>query len=110
MDWIRKDIAESLAQLQPGETGAIALWELMQIDPAPWAQQQYCDSGTFWVSAVIGNRCLYFNDVEEGWGWGRFSQWGRVDGYHEDQQEVHYLVRQMHSVCSVVKATQGCTP
>lgn len=97
LEWIRQSVAQSLAQLQPGDAGSRALWELMQITPSTWAQQQYPEDGPHWVVAIMGNRCLYFNDVEGGWGWGRFTQWGQVDGYHRDQMQVHHLLRQMQS-------------
>jgi hypothetical protein len=46
------------------------------------------------VIAILGTRCLYFNHVEGGWGWGHFSEWGRIADYHWQQDEVAHVVNQ----------------
>ena len=49
---------------------------------------------SFWVIAVLGNRCLHFNHVEGGWGWGRFEQWGKISEYHWQDLDIHHVVLQ----------------
>jgi hypothetical protein len=85
------EIAASECEL---DARSLRLWERVRIAPAPWAQHQYPGGEPFWVVAILGNRCLYLNDVEGGWGWGRFSEWGFVGEYHWQQDDIHHAVGQ----------------
>jgi hypothetical protein len=38
---------------------------------------------------------MYFNFVEGGWGWGRYEQWGRIESYHWQQDEIQHVVFQL---------------
>lgn len=42
----------------------------------------------------MGRRCLYFNSVESGWGWGRFDTWGQICEYHWQDLEIQHVVSQ----------------
>ena len=74
-------------------------WERIRVAPAEWRQAQYSPlpaqpAEPFWVVAVMGTRCLYFNHVERGWGWGYFVVWGTVSTYHWQQGELAQVVAQ----------------
>jgi hypothetical protein len=69
-------------------------WERILVKPALWSQDQYPGLASFWVVAILGNRCLYFNEVEKGWGWGRYSEWGRISEYQWQQDELQTIVAQ----------------
>ena len=73
----------------------LCLWEQVKIDPGRWQQNQYVGEGPVWVIAVMGHACLYFNEVEVGWGWGRFEAWGTVSEYHCQQDEIQHSIHQM---------------
>ncbi len=81
------------------------LWEHVRIQPTQWRQEQYAGAGSVWVIAVMGNRCLYFNTIEEGWGWGRFETWGNVTEYHWQQDEIQHSIYQ--SLFAVDHGGQG---
>ena len=69
------------------------LWDRMRIEPERWAQGQYEDLAGFWVVAVLGRRCLYYQPVEAGWGWGRYETWGEISTYHwGDADEINDVV------------------
>jgi hypothetical protein len=70
------------------------LWEMVKVPPSLWTHSQYPGLGPVWVIAILGRRCLYFNFVEEGWGWGGYSSWGRVESYHWQQDEIYHAVFQ----------------
>ncbi len=91
---VEKEIAESECELREPDERAIRLWERIRIAPDRWSQEQYPGGKQFWVIAVLGNRCLYFNEVEGGWGWGRYERWGMISGYHCQQNEIHHIVFQ----------------
>ena len=93
-DELDKEIAASEGKLREPDERAIRLWERMRIEPSRWNQEQYPGVGLFWVIAVIGNRCLYHNEVEGGWGWGRYEQWGKINAYHWQQDDIHHAVFQ----------------
>ena len=89
------EVAEEIAKSERGlDARSLRLWERVRIAPEPWTQHQYPGGQPFWVVAILGNRCLHFNDVEGGWGWGRFSEWGQVGESHCQQDEIHHVVEQ----------------
>lgn len=70
------------------------LWDRVSLEPQRWRAAQYPQKAEVWVVGVLGDRCLYFNEVEGGWGWGRFSEWGRVADFHWEQLEIQHVVAQ----------------
>lgn len=50
--------------------------------PELWQQHPWADEICgFWVVAVMGKSCIYFNDRSQGFALGTFSKWGRIDDY-----------------------------
>ncbi|MEZ4335744.1 MAG: hypothetical protein R3B82_03865 [Sandaracinaceae bacterium] len=70
------------------------LWDRMRIAPQRWTQTYYSALPEVWVVAVVGTRCLLWNPVESGWGWGRFETWGVVREMHWQQDEIQHVVYQ----------------
>jgi hypothetical protein len=91
---VKKEIEESEFKLLGSDKRAIRLWDRVRIVPDRWSQEQYPGVGKFWVIAILGNRCLYFNKVEGGWGWGRYERWGKISSYHCQQDEIQHVVFQ----------------
>jgi hypothetical protein len=83
--------ATAVAELGDRE---LRLWQRIAVTPARWKQQQYPGDGPVWVVGVMGRRCLYFNHMEGGWGWGRFEEWGSVGEYHWQDLEIQHVVSQ----------------
>jgi hypothetical protein len=94
------EVAQEIAGAERDlDAKARRLWERIRIAPVLWKQRQYPDeanqySERFWVVAIMGTRCLYFNHVEGGWGWGRFAEWGNVAEYHWQQDEIQLVIVQ----------------
>ena len=80
-------IAESETQMTHE---AKRLWHLIRLSPAEkWEQHPWGDQGGgFWVVAITGKTCLYYNDIEDGFNTSSFSAWGAIDHYVCDQIEL----------------------
>lgn len=58
-------------------------WQLIRL-PAPelWHQHPWGDEGCgFWVVAVFGKTCVYFNDITQGFNSSIFMRWGHIEDY-----------------------------
>jgi hypothetical protein len=92
---IQDEIEDAERELVEPSGRAIRLWERIKVPASLWTQTQYPIDSTFWVIAIMGDRCLYFNFVEGGWGWGKYHEWGRIDTYHWQQDELQHVVFQL---------------
>jgi hypothetical protein len=71
-----------------------SFWRLIKLNtPEKWANHPLGDlGGGFWAVAVIGNRCVYYNDIEEGFNISSFKAWGEIDEYICNQFTLDELV------------------
>jgi hypothetical protein len=81
------------------EPPAMALWQRIRIRPVKWALPPWGDlGGGFWVVAVVGQECIWYNDIEDGFNVSRFEAFGRIADYWCSQAALHHtmhaLVRQ----------------
>ena len=49
--------------------------------------------GGFWVVAVIGDRCFWYNDIEDGFNISRYQAMGQIDEYGCNQTELDRCIR-----------------
>ncbi|MHB1390129.1 MAG: hypothetical protein ACYCXF_02695 [Thermoleophilia bacterium] len=91
---VHDEIATAEGELVELDGRALRLWERIKVPASLWKQSQYQIDSSFWVVAILGNRCMYFNHVERGWGWGRYSLWGTIESNHCQQDEIHHVVFQ----------------
>jgi len=78
----------------------LRLWERVRVTPSQWIQNQYPNVGPVWVVALMGRRCLYLNQLEGGWGWGRFDVWGTVSEYHwQADLDIQHVIAQ--TLCGI---------
>jgi hypothetical protein len=70
------------------------IWEKIKLPKLQkWKQSPMGDEGAgFWVVAIYGNHCLYYNDIEDGFNESIFSEWGKIDEYFCSQIELHHFV------------------
>ena len=74
------------------------IWKISKIIPEKWSQEPWGkEGGGFWVVALIGKNCLFYNDIEGGFNWGCFSQYGKIDDYHSDQDEIAVAIQKLMS-------------
>ncbi len=98
-------ILEAEKELIALDERASRLWERIRIQPTKWKQEQYHDLDDMWVVAVLGHRCLYFNFVEKGWGWGLYEKWENISEYHWQQDEIQHTV--LHIMFAIDNGGQG---
>ena len=89
---VQQEISVAVRELQEPDGRAVRFWKQIRINPCLWTQTQYPGFSSFWVIAILGSHCLYFNYVEGGWGWGQFAEWGKINSFHYEQDEIYHVV------------------
>ncbi len=79
---VEAEIERAEAALDARDARYRQLWNQIRVRPAQWDQTQYPRVGPAWVVGLMDGRCLYFNAVEGGWGWGRFKEFGEITEFH----------------------------
>jgi len=70
------------------------LWEIIRIDPEKWKQDPWGNEGNgFWVVAIIGKTVVWYNDIEEGFNHSTYSQYGEIEEYWCNQDELEWTVQ-----------------
>ena len=103
-----KRIAQGQARMSQEELG---LWEAVRLQPTKWQQHPYGNQGGgFWVVGIIGSTVIWYNDLEDGFNRSRFSEFGTIDDYWCNHDEldltVQYLMnalRQGHDILRLVR-------
>ncbi len=73
-----------------------SLWEATKIAPEKWTQEPYGrDGGGFWVVALLGRNVVWFNDIEDGFNCSHYSQYGEIDEYYCDQDDLDQAVQSL---------------
>jgi hypothetical protein len=69
--------------------GCLRFWEYIKINPEKWNLSPEGDvGGGFWVVAVIGKTCIYYNDIEDGFNVSSYETFGRIDNYNCNQSDL----------------------
>jgi hypothetical protein len=75
------------------EPQALAIWKLVRIRPVKWSLSPLGDlGGGFWVVALVGQECVWFNDIEDGFDISPFSKFGVIGDYRCSQLELQHCV------------------
>ena len=83
-------IATAEAAMEPP---VLAFWERVRVRPVKWALAQWGDEGGgFWVVAVAGQTCVWYNDIEDGFNVSRFEAFGHITDYWCSQSELQHCV------------------
>lgn len=71
-------------------------WESIKLIPTKWIEVSYGSSGGgFWVVALFGNQVIWYNDIEEGFNTSKYSQYGLIEEYFSNQDELHFVIKQL---------------
>ena len=85
-------IQQAEAQMEPAVR---AFWDRIGIVPQKWQLPPWGDEGGgFWVVALLGQECIYFNDIEDGFNISRFDGLGIILEYGCEQDELIYCIRE----------------
>lgn len=75
------------------------LWESVRIAPEKWVQKPYGDAGGgFWVVALMGRTVIWYNDLEDGFNRSVYSQYGVIDDYWCNHDDLDVTVQYLANV------------
>ena len=64
-------------------------WDKIKVKPQKWQLPPMEDmGGGFWVVAVVGQKCIYYNDIEEGFNLSSYEQVGHINDYWCNQSDL----------------------
>lgn len=90
---LQKDIDAGFSKMSTSER---SLWQNLNIKPEKWVLTPWGDEGGgFWVVAIYGNTCIYYNDIEEGFNTSSYAEYGRIDKYFCDQDELQWVIHRL---------------
>lgn len=79
--------------------GCRKFWDYIKITPQKWSLSPWGDEGGgFWVVAVIGKNCIYYNDIEEGFNFSPYTSFGQIDRYCCSQPDLLPTISGFHQV------------
>ena len=85
------DINKAWKRMSPDQR---RVWEWIKIDPEKWVEHSYGDEGGgFWVVALAGKQCLFYNDIEDGYNWSDYIRYGEIKDYWCNQDELEWAVQ-----------------
>ena len=91
LEEINKKIAGSLPAMEPDVR---TFWELVKVSPVKWSGGEYgAGGGGFWVVAVLGDRAIWYNDIEEGFNVSHFDWPGVLKELNCNQSQLDWEVR-----------------
>jgi hypothetical protein len=74
-------------------------WEMIKFGPEKWNEQTYgTEGGGFWVVALVGQRVIYYNDIEEGFNISKFTRYGTIDEYWCNQDDLDVGILQLYNL------------
>ena len=75
------------------------VWEIIKIHPEKWKQDSYGNEGNeFWAVAIIGSSVIWFNDIEDGYNQSTYSNFGVINEYWCNQDELEWAVQNIISM------------
>ncbi|GAA6146396.1 hypothetical protein [Thalassolituus maritimus] len=72
-------------------------WHAIRLPAAElWQQHPWGNEGCgFWVVAVAGRHCLYYNDITEGFAIGHFDRWGHISNYQKSDSSLNTALNKL---------------
>jgi hypothetical protein len=97
MTWAPMSEESLLALIEDAECAMpprmLAVWKLLEIRPVKWQLSPWGDTdGGFWVVAVVGQECVWYNDIEDGFDISPFSTFGHIGDYRCSQLDLQHCV------------------
>lgn len=87
--------------------GCRKFWDYIKVDPRKWSLSPWGDEGGgFWVVAVIGRTCIYYNDIEDGFNFSPYTTFGQIEEYGCNQSELLPTIEHFYQefVCEISAA------
>lgn len=104
---LRDRIISAEGRMSPG---GYRLWEAINIPPQKWTEQTHGTvGGGFWVVAIIGNKVIWFNDIEDGFNCSSYAVVGKLAEYFCNQDELEIAVQDVLTIIHTGRsAVTGC--
>lgn len=95
--WTPITLIDLYDQIQKTETDLNGklwnFWQLIKIEPSKWKEPTYGNEGNgFWVVAICGQKVIWYNDIEDGFNISDYKNYGQIDGYYCNQDELSWSV------------------
>ena len=78
-------------------------WNVISIKPEKWSEKNYGREGNgFWVVAIINEKIIWYNDIEDGFNVSSFSKYGVIDEYSAEQDELEWTMNKLkrhYNIC-----------
>lgn len=82
------------------------LWKLIKVTPKKWSEKQFGKIiEGFWVIAIIGDRVVWYNEIEEGFNQSQYHIYGKIDEYYCNQDELEWVIQ---NILNEIEG--GCIP
>jgi len=79
------------------ESPVRAFWDRIKITPEKWQLPSMGDEGGgFWVVALVGQECLYYNDIEGGFNRSPYDKSGQITNYFCNQSDLLAFMKSYH--------------
>lgn len=86
------ELIEDAESAMPPAVGRF--WHLIRVRPVKWDLPPWGDEGGgFWVVAILGRECVWYNDIEGGFNACPFEVVGRIGQYSCNQDHLGPLVQ-----------------
>src|SRR5262249_15727616 len=72
------------------------LWEAVRIMPEKWQQEPWgAHTGGFWAIAVIGQRVVWYNEIEGGFDLSPFNEYREIALYQCSQFQLSHILQRL---------------
>ena len=89
--WDKINAAES--RMNPPQ---LRLWEAIRVSPTKWKEERYgALGGGFWAVAILGSLVVWYNDIEDGFNYSKYSCFGIIDEYWCNQDELERTTQRL---------------
>ena len=79
------------------EAPQLRFWNAIRIGFVKWQLSPWGDLGKgFWVVGQMGDQVLWYNDIEDGFNWSRYSEPGVIAEYYCNQDELRWAIGSMY--------------
>jgi len=91
LEELQTDICESESRMTSEEA---QFWQAIRIEPSKWVCPPYGDEGGgFWAVGVFRNNVLWYNDIEDGFNFSRYAEFGHIRDYFCNQSDLRDSIR-----------------
>jgi len=92
-----KELYSEIFKTEPKLKGEYQnFWNLISISPEKWSEPSFGNEGNgFWVVAICGRKIIWYNDIEEGFNISDYTEYGKINGYYCNQEELNEAVSRL---------------